>query len=85
MMTRDNVEQIHADKGEASSAEGRARRATSERFHTIAFWFVVVFLFGACAGIGAAFKYHSTQLDKSVQLGCFIHEGVAYDIRLKGQ
>ncbi len=83
MTMRDNVEQIRSDTTEAGTVEGRAGRALSERFHTIAFWFVVVFLFGACAGVGAAFKYHSAQLDKSVQLGCFIHNGVAYDVSLK--
>jgi hypothetical protein len=63
--------------GSTRTHEGRA---LSERFNTIAFWFLAIFLLGACAGIGAAFKYHSSQLDRSIRLGCFIHEGVVYEV-----
>ncbi len=84
-MIRDNVEQIHSDESETGSARPMSRRASYERYHAVAFWFLVVLLFGGCLGVAAAFKYHSSQLDRTVQIGSFLHKGIIYDVRARGQ
>ncbi len=78
-MIGDNVDQIHTDQGEIRRTGLMHGRASYGRYHAIAFWFLVVLLFGGCLGAGAAFKYHSAQLDKTVQIGSFLHNGVIYD------
>ncbi len=75
------VEQINVHKGERDSVDRRYGHYLSERFHAIAFWFLIVALFGACAGVGIAFKYHSAQLDRTVQIGSFVHKDVVYEVK----
>ncbi len=81
MIVRDSVEEGSSDMSTVQQPDGST---LSARLHAIAFWSLVVFLAGACAGIGAAFKYHSYQMDRTVQLGSFIHDNVVYDVRQKG-
>ena len=83
MTATDSVDPVRVD-GTDGCAVGRSEgRALPERFHAIAFWLLAIFLLGACAGIGAAFKYHSTQLDRSIHLGSFVHDGVVYEVTPK--
>lgn len=85
MTVTDRVEERRADTTGTKPAGRQEARAVSEKFNAIAFWFLAIFLLGACAGIGAAFKYHSAQLDRSIRLGCFIHDGVVYEVMPKAQ
>lgn len=80
-----NVEQIFSNEPEKGTVRQPQLRALTERVHTVAFWFLVVFLLGACAGVGVAFKYHSSQIEKSTRLGSFIHDGVVYEVTPKAQ
>jgi hypothetical protein len=75
--------QEHTESTEAGRVPGGRRQ--SERFNAVAFWLLFVFLLGVCVGTGAAFKYHSRQLDRSIQLGCFVHDGVVYEVQPKAQ
>lgn len=84
MGVSDNVEQIHGEKEEMAKVERRHGRMLSEQVHAIAFWFLIVALLGACAGIALSFKYHSNQLDKTVQIGSFVHKDVVYEVRPRG-
>lgn len=85
MSPSDNVEQIHTGGAEVAKTDRRYhRRLLSEKLHTFAFWFLIVALMGACAGIGLAFKYHSSQLDKAVRVGSFVHKDVVYEITPRG-
>jgi hypothetical protein len=80
----DNVEQIRTGKEEIVKTEREHGHMLSEKVHAIALWFLIVALLGASAGIGLAFKYHSNQLDKTVQIGSFVHKHVVYEVRPRG-
>lgn len=85
MTTTDDVGERRADPADAMVAGRRERRTVSEKFNAVAFWLLAAFLLGTCAGVGTAFKYHSTQLDRSIRLGGFVHDGVVYQIMPKPQ
>jgi hypothetical protein len=83
--TTHGVEEGRADIPDERIVRRREGRTLSEKFNAVAFWFLAAFLLGACVGIGTAFKYHSTQLDRSISLGCFVHDGVVYQVAPKPQ
>jgi len=78
------VEQIQAGRTDKAGIGRLSGRVLSDKVHAIAFWFLIVALFGACGGIAVAFKYHSNQLDRTVQIGSFVHKDAVYEVKPRG-